>query len=583
MVLNIIKKFVLKYWYLILALLLCFWAVKPLFLPGFFSMHDDEQVARLFDLDQALKFWHIPPRIAPNLGFGYGYPFFNFYPPFAYYVAEAFKIIGFSYIGSIKLMVGLGFILGSFFMYLLSKEFFGKLGGLISAVFYTYAPYHAVDAYVRGAFPEFWSMVFLPAVFWAFYKLKQRYEWRFFILSILFTSSLILTHNLVMIMAAPFIFVWIIFLALMGKNKKKFLLTSFVILIASFMVTSYFWMPSFFERKYTMVDLLTAELANYGQHFVYIRQFWNSAWGYGGSIYGLYDGLSFEVGKIHIVLSFLASFLAVKFIFDKKTRMIGSILFIFIAFLLFSIFMATFHSKFIWDKIEFLWYIQFPWRFLIFSTFFSSLLAGSLALSPLSGKIKISLAFIVLSILIGLSMNYFTPAKFLLSVKDFDYTNQEKIRWDTSIIAAEYVPNGIATRKSNINTTVIDIEKKDIARKSFQVMRGDLVVTQIQDFPQEKKYAISSNEKSILRINTYSFPGWKVYVDGKEVSYSDNNKLKLITINPPTGFHTVIVRLTDTKIRSWGNWISLVSIITLIILSMLSIIIHGFKKDKSEL
>jgi hypothetical protein len=107
---NILKK----NFTLILALLLCFWAVKPLFAPGFFPIHDNEQVARLFDLDQALKVWHIPPRIAPNLGFGYGYPFFNFYPPFAYYIAEVFKMIGFSYIGSIKLMVGLGFILGSF-------------------------------------------------------------------------------------------------------------------------------------------------------------------------------------------------------------------------------------------------------------------------------------------------------------------------------------------------------------------------------------------------------------------------------------------------------------------------------------
>lgn len=565
---NIFKK----HYGIILALLLCFWAVKSLFVPGFFPIHDDEQIARLFDLDQALKAWHIPPRIAPNLGFGYGYPFFNFYPPLAYYIAEVFKIIGFSYIGSVKLMIGLGFILGSFFMYLLSKEFFGKLGGLISAVFYTYAPYHAVDVYVRGAFPEFWSMVFLPAIFWSLYKLKQDYKWRSFVFSIIFVSLLILAHNLVVVMAVPFIFIWIIFLTLSSKNKKRFLLASFFILASSFLVTSYFWMPSFFERKYTMVSLLTTELANYGQHFVYLRQFWNSAWGYGGSIYGLYDGLSFEVGKVHIILSFLASIMAVKLLFLKKTRMISVTLLIFIAFLLLSIFMATFYSQFIWDKIEFLWYIQFPWRFLIFSTLFSSFLAGSLSLIPLAGKIKIFLTVIIISILIGLNMNYFTPSKFLPFVKDYDYTNQEKIRWDTSIIAAEYVPKGIATKKSNINTTIIDIDKKDIAKKSFAVISGDMIVTQIQDLPQKKKYMTVSNKKSILRINTYSFPGWKVYVDGEETSYTDNNKLKLITLNPLVGYHTIVAKLTETKIRSWGNWISIISIITLIMTSLLNII-----------
>lgn len=565
---NIIKK----HYVLILALVLCYWAVKSLFNPGFFPIHDNEQVARLFDLDQTLKFGHIPPRIAPNLGFGYGYPFFNFYPPLAYYIAEVFKIIGFSYIESIKYMVGLGFLLGSFFMYLLSKEFFGKLGGLISAVFYTYAPYHAVDVYVRGALPEFWSMVFLPAIFWAFYKLKQSYEWRFFTVSIIFTSLLILAHNLVLVMAAPFISIWIIFLALSSKEKNKFLLTSFAILISSFLITSYFWIPSFFERKYTMINLLTTELANYNQHFVYIRQFWNSAWGYGGSIYGLHDGLSFEVGKIHIILSFLAFIMTVRLYIVKKTRMIGSIIFLFIAFLLFSIFMATFHAKFIWDKIEFLWYIQFPWRFLIFSTFFSSLLAGSLSLISLPARIKIVLSIVLISFLVGLNMNNFKPSKFLISVKDSDYTSQEKIRWDASIIATEYVPKGTATRKSNVGTTVIDIGKKDIAKKSFGVISGDMMVTQIQDFPQEKKYIVSSSQKSVLRINTYSFPGWKVYVDEKEVDYTDNNKLKLITLSPLVGIHTVVAQFTDTKIRSWGNWVSLISIVTLIIFSLLNII-----------
>jgi hypothetical protein len=569
---------------LFIVLVLLYWAVKSLFAPGFFPIHDNEQIARLFDLDQALKFGQIPPRIAPNLGFGYGYPFFNFYPPLAYYVAEIFKVIGFSYVGSTKLMIGLGFIFGAFFMYLLSKEFFGKLGGLISAVFYAYAPYHAIDVYVRGALPEFWSMVFLPAIFWAFYKIKQDYKWKYFILCVLFISLLILSHNLVMIMALPFISVWIIFLTLTNKNKKRFLLTSFVVLVSSFLATSYFWVPSFFERQYTMVNLLTTELANYGQHFVCIQQFWNSPWGYGGSIAGCVDGMSFQVGKLHIILSLLACFVAVWLVISKKTRMLGAVLFIFITFLLFSIFMATSYSQFIWDKINFLWYIQFPWRFLIFSSLFSSFLVGSLFLAPFSGKIKISLAVIMISVLIWKNGNYFTPSKFLLSVNDTDYTSQEKISWDTSILSWEYVPKGIATRKSDIGTTVIDIDKKDIAKKSFQVIGGDMMVKQIQDFPQEKKYIVSSDKESILRINTYSFPGWKVYVDGKEVTYTDNNKLKLITLSPLVGYHTILVEFTDTSIRFWGNLISLVSIIALIILTLSNIIKDlTLRNEKSKL
>jgi len=578
-------NFIKKNYLLIIALLLCFWAVKSLFAPGFFPMHDDEQVARLFDLNQVLEAWQIPPRIAPNLGFGYGYPFFNFYPPFAYYVAEVFKIVGFSYIGSIKFMVGLGFILGSFFMYLLSKEFFGKLGGLISAVFYTFAPYHAVDVYVRGAFPEFWSMVFLPLIFWSLYKLNKDYKWKYIILSIVSTSFLILSHNLVMVMAGPFIFVWIILWSFVTRNKIRYLCLSLSALIFSFLTTAYFWIPSFFEKGYTMVNLLTTELANYGQHFICLPQFWNSPWGYGGSVAGcVLDGMSFQIGKIQIFMSLFSVLTAFVLFSIKKSRTLGVMLFVFIVSLLFSVFMMTSYSRFVWDRISLLWYVQFPWRFLIFTSFFASFLAGSFVLIPISSKIKYIFATLILFGTIFINAKYFVPSKFLLSVKDVDYVSQEKIRWDTSILAWEYVPKGIATKKSDINTTIIDIEKKDIAKKSFQVISGDMVVKQLKDIPQEKEYLVSSSKKSILRINTYSFPGWKVYVDGKETPYANNNKLKLITLSPLVGNHTVVAKFTDTQIRHWGNWISLVSILALIVVSIFNIIRNlTLKKVKSIL
>ena len=48
---------------LFVVLLLSYWAVKSLFTPGFFTIHDNEQIGRLFDLDQALKFGQIPPEL----------------------------------------------------------------------------------------------------------------------------------------------------------------------------------------------------------------------------------------------------------------------------------------------------------------------------------------------------------------------------------------------------------------------------------------------------------------------------------------------------------------------------------------
>ena len=50
--------------------------------PGlYWNMHDDMQLVRQLEMDKCLKDGQIPCRWTPDLGYGYGYPLFNFYPP----------------------------------------------------------------------------------------------------------------------------------------------------------------------------------------------------------------------------------------------------------------------------------------------------------------------------------------------------------------------------------------------------------------------------------------------------------------------------------------------------------------------
>src|SRR3972149_6939967 len=51
------------------------------------------------------------------------------------------------------------------------EKCFKRFGGVLSAIFYIWAPYHAVDVYVRGAMNEAWALVFFPAIFYFSYKL----------------------------------------------------------------------------------------------------------------------------------------------------------------------------------------------------------------------------------------------------------------------------------------------------------------------------------------------------------------------------------------------------------------------------
>ncbi|MDD4106997.1 MAG: hypothetical protein PHX84_03615, partial [Candidatus Shapirobacteria bacterium] len=162
------KKIIkLKYFWLILTVVLTLPAIFFLLRPGiYYNMHDDMQMIRQLEMEKCLKDGQIPCRWTPDLGYGYGYPLFNFYPPMPYLVGQIYRTVGFSFLTSIKLTAITQIILSSLFIYLLSSSIFGPIGGFISSLFYTYAPYHALNIFVRGAMNEAWAAVFFPLIFY---------------------------------------------------------------------------------------------------------------------------------------------------------------------------------------------------------------------------------------------------------------------------------------------------------------------------------------------------------------------------------------------------------------------------------
>src|SRR3990167_491946 len=226
---------------LIPILLILFFSILvslPLLKPGLFIIHDDQQIARLLLFDQALKAGQFPPRWVDELGFGFGYPLFVFYPPLVYMVGELFHLIGFSFIDSIKLVFFTSIFASGLAMYILAKEFWDRQTAAVSALFYILVPYRALDVYVRGALAESFSFVWLPLILWSFYKLYKTNKPIYVYLSTIFLALLMITHNLIFL---PFMLIlpfYLFFLILVSDNKKKFIVNccfawSFRVLLAT--------------------------------------------------------------------------------------------------------------------------------------------------------------------------------------------------------------------------------------------------------------------------------------------------------------------------------------------------------------
>lgn len=558
-------SFLRKYVDILIIIVLLVFTVLPLFHSGFFPMHDNEQIGRLYELNKDVMTGQLPPRLAQDLGFGFDYPLFNFYPSLVYYIAEIFHLAGFSLITSTKLMLGFGFILAGLFMYLFSREYVGRIGGIVAAIAYTYAPYHSVDIYVRGAFPEFWSFVFIPAVFWSIYKLVKTDKNRYIVVSGIFTACLVLSHDLIAMMSSFFLGAFFLYLIWQSKNKWLLFLKICLSIGLGLCFAAYFWIPSYFEKQYTMVKLLTTQLADYHLYFVCIKQFAFSPWGYGGSVSGCFDGLSFQVGQAQLVLGALSILVSLIFIFLRRSKQEFVTIFLFGLMFVFSLFIQTKYSVSIWNSIQPFSYIQFPWRFLTFSDFTISFLAVYMFAFIRKDSIKMIVAAVMILILIGINKDFFVPEQYLSTVTDASYTAPSVIQWKTSQMSFEYTPNGIATKIGPSGNSIIDITQNEIPKTGFQIIKGKMTVKQIQNIPQQKEFQVTVTKPGLLRLNTFTFPGWKTFIDGKEVAYSADNKLKLITIALPKGQHTVRATFANTPIRTISNGISVVSLIGVIV------------------
>lgn len=574
-----------------------------IFESGYFNMHDDLQMMRQLQLEKCFEDGQIPCRWVPDMGYGFGYPLFNFYPQMPYLIGQLFRVVGFSFVNTVKLTFALSFVLSGIFMYLLSKEFFGRIGGLASAVFYTWAPYHSVDIYVRGAMNEAWAMVWYPAIFWASYKLikskgqvlkgkskeqvnfwqilKERIsnDFKWIILLALFWFGLLNSHNLMVMIFAPFFLIWLLILIWQNNAWKKIIPLAISGLWA-LGLSAFFTLPVLVEQKYTWVEKITEGYYNYSVHFVNLDQLFISRfWGYGPSTWLEEDRMSFQVGHLHWTISIILGLGISLYLNKKRKKLIGflrSNRFILPTLFLigvgwFSAFMAHTRSTPIWQAIEPVQFLQFPWRFLTVTIFAFSFSVGVLpAFFDLLTKernvifrllnkwIAFSVVMILSIALIIWNWSYFTPEDGHMG----PLTDEEKftgLAWEKQLTAGifDYLPLTADTAPKERKTAVADI-----------VMGEGEIISELEGTYWAKFTAQIDSDESLVRINILDFPNWRVFSKNTEIEtfIPEEEEWGRMYIALSKGEHFIYAQLFNTRIRTISNVISFVSWATLLIL-----------------
>ena len=531
----------------LLLLIIIIPSIYTLFRPGYFPMHDDIQAFRLLEMDKCINDGQIPCRWIPDMGYGYGYPQFNYYGPFPYYLMEVVHSVGFGFLDSVKI----GFILSVVFsgvgMYLLGKSLWGKWGGLISAALYVYAPYRAVNVYVRGSMGEAGGTAFLPFIFWSTLGVvkQKKYSELWLALSLfgLFTS-----HNITALIFIPFYAAWIILLLSQEKRDYKMLFqrvkSIFVASLWGFLMSAFFTLPAFFERSYVHIETLLMGYFNYLAHYVGIGQLlFSTKFEYGVSELGTNDSMLLSPGILLWLLPIVTILLLWLF---KKKKYIAQVGVITLLGWI-SLFMIHPRSVVIWDKISILTFVQFPWRFLTIASLFFALAGGAIAIILPKKTLGVIILSLILFITVFVNVSYFKP-KEILNITDADKFSGEAWQKQLTISIFDYLPiyaEYPPTEKAPDEPIFINGE-------------GEVIAGQKGTNWQTWKLDVLSESASII-FPLYDFPKWSATVDGEINEIFHDNELGLINLRLNSGIQEVKLKLQDTPIRRVSNAITLIS------------------------
>jgi len=516
---------------LLILLLINILALFPLFSKGFYKSADGElHLARIVSYSRALKAGHFPVRWSANLNYGYGYPIFNFVYPLPYIFASIIYLLGIPLFLTFKITLGFTLFTSSLLMFFAVYNWQkNEKSAFLVSLLYLLFPYRLLDIYIRAAFGECFAFLFPPLiVYLGLLWIKKRKKIYFFSLTLSFTS-LILSHNVLSLMFLPFL---IIFLSIeiYLVNKKDFIKLLFVLfttVIFALIISSFFWLPALFELKYTLAKLYLKQ-KDFHDYFLSPKQLVYRPWGKQAKFIGIVPLLIVIFSLIQLIKQKNKSFQA---------------LFLLLTFFIAVFFISPYSVK-LWETIPILPFFQTPWRFISLIVLAVSLLSSIFIKNT---KKQIILIILFTLLVTSLSLHRLRPIPTDFTNPDFFRNYPKSTTWHN-----EASPVWTAG------------EADSYPEKPIEIIGNGKIIDFSKDYLVHKGKVQAEEEITIID-NTAYFPGWRVYLNGKEqqIQFQDPNHRGLITFQAPKGEHRFTIKFTNTKIRRLANIISILGIIIL--------------------
>ncbi len=539
----------LKSWISLGALAL--FAAIPFLPPARFYFLEDGflHLFRLWEFDRVLRQGIFYPRWAPDFASGYGYPVFNFYPPFAYYLAESFHLLGLAIPGAIIASFFAAILVAIAGAYAMGREFFADsparhTHGILTAVAYVFFPYFLLDIYSRGALAEVFAAAFLPWVVWSLRRLLVRRTLAALIIAGLFAALLLLSHNLIAFLSAPFLGAYVVWELFQqpGHVRRRAIICAIGAAMLGAMLSAIYWLPSIAELSLVLGSRDSQQIRSIFE-FTFLE--WQNLFQL--QIPYVYGEQPYPLSILPMVLGTL-----VLALMQFRARGLG---FLFGVFALVAMLLLVSWSKSIWLSVPLLKTVFFPWRLEVIIGLSIAIVIGSLPMLLNSSHWRLAVVVFIAAALIWNGLG-------ALNVHGLDNPRDELTLAQTARFEAntrsfgfgwisEYLPLTVKSLPDALpvspNTSVPKIEMLDCNAARC-----------VLDIAVEKTTPITFRQ--------FYFPGWRTTIDNQPVASYPSTPMGLIAQDVPPGKHRLVLEWGDTPARQIGTLISGIGVTALLIL-----------------
>ncbi len=518
-----------------IIILVWVYLARSLFGPWFLPTHDGEyHIIRFMEFYRVLASGTFIPRWAPTLNSGFGIPIFIFHYPFPNYVSALLHVFGIEFVDTLKISMALAYLVASFGSYVFLRRYFSRFSSALGTLAMMSVPYWFVDLLVRGSVGEVW------AIAWVFFGLAA-IAWDRKALFSVALALLVLSHNILALLFFPlFLFV------LSWQSKREFL--PWVVLGIG--MSAFFWLPALYERQF-VVGLNTV---NFRDHFAQLYELLIPSWGTefsAGSGFG--NKMSFQVGIGPLLLLIFALLILIK---EKNTQMKQTIT-ITLMGLCGAVFFMLPYSAFIWERLGFLQYAQYPWRLLSF-VIPATAWIGAYVFSRLPRRFSVG----IILLCIGIIIPYTAGVRYTRRADSY-YQSRRNFTDGTSSMGNSFSTIWTPWKETRANSPI--------------TVPDFVSVIQIEKQPTSITARVETPKEAPITINTVYYPGWTVYVNGKkqDIGYQ---KSGLQTFILPRGAYTIRTVFEKTTDRLVAEIVSAVSLGSIIVYSAIRKIPEGTKK-----